>query len=214
VIHARSTRALIAAGLLCCPGPLVAQAAQGEPSPVQVPTPARASSREAGAFVAYEITEMSMNRFRNFAGEAGYRFGSKYRLRVSVMEVDVTERDLAGWWSASVEGKGVEGYLRAYEAHADRFLTKSWYVGGNVGYIANTFEHVTLPDRLTNRTMTAGIGVGYSRADLFGVKHLHFDISMPIRFYFNEIEETKLGAATVRAHKVVPNTWIFVGYGF
>jgi hypothetical protein len=65
-----------------------------------------------------------------------------------------------------------------------------------------------------NRTLTAGIGVGYSHSDLFGVRHLQLDVSMPIRFYFDDIAEIGLGSARVRAHKVVPNTWVFLGYGF
>jgi hypothetical protein len=196
----RPSRTLAPLVLLCSALPSAAAPAVGPPP--------------RGLFLGYELTEMSMNRFRNFAGEAGYRFGPRYRLRLSAMEVDVTERDLAGWWSAAVDGRGVRGYLRAYELHGDRFLTRSWYVGANAGYIANSFEHVTLAQRLDNRTLTAGIGVGYSRSDLFGVRHLQLDVSMPIRYYFDDIAETHLGSARVRAHKVVPNTWVFLGYGF
>jgi len=170
--------------------------------------------RARGAFAAYEITEMSMNRFRNFAGEVGYRFGPRYQLRFSVMEVNVTEHDLAGWWSASVDGKGVQGYFRAYEVHADRFWKKGWHAGLNAGYIANSFETVSLSDHLSNRTTTLGVGIGYAHANLFGVPHLYFEFSNPIRFYFDDIPETRLGMATVRPHKVVPNTWLFLGYRF
>jgi hypothetical protein len=172
------------------------------------------SGAERGPFVAYELTEMAMNYFKHFAGEVGYRFGSRSQLRFSVMEVVVSERDLAGWWSASVAGEGVEGYMRGYELHADRFFKGNWYLSANAGYYANEFRHVTLPDRIWNETLTAGIGIGYSRANLFGVKRLHLDFTMPIRYYFNGIEETKLGEATVRAHKIVPNTWVFLGYRF
>lgn len=214
MLHPRSTRALLVGLFVCGTVPPLASAAGGEAAPAPAATAPPPGWPDGRAFVGYELTEMSMNRFRHFAGEAGYRFGPRYRLRVSVMEVDVTERDLAGWWSASVDGPGVRGYFRAYELHADRFLGRSWYVGGNLGYIANTFEHVTLPVRLANRTLTAGVGAGYSHAGLFGVRRLYLDVSMPIRFYFDGIEETPLGAATVRAHRVVPNTWIFVGYRF
>jgi hypothetical protein len=198
---------LVVAGILCWAAPIRAQVDRDNPTP---PTPPLSSER--GVFAAYEITEMATNRFRNFAGETGYRFNAKYRIRASILEVDLTERDLAGWWSASVDGKGVEGYFRAYEFHADRFLSRGWYLSANVGYIANTFQHVTLPDRLENKTMTAGVGIGYSRAGLFGVEHLFLDVTNPVRYYFNGIAETRLGSATVRAHTVVPNTWIFVGY--
>jgi hypothetical protein len=72
----------------------------------------------------------------------------------------------------------------------------------------------TLPGRIWNETPAAGIGIGYSRANLFGIRPLHIDFTMPVRYYFNGIEETKLGDATVRAHKIVPNTWLFIGYKF
>lgn len=157
---------------------------------------------------------MPVNRFRNFAGELRYRFGDRHQVRLSVMEVDVSERDLAGWWSASVRGEGVKGYFRAYELHADRFFRGNWYVSANAGYIANTFELVTLRDRLRNRTPTAGVGIGYSRSNVFGVKGLSVDFTNPIRYYFDDIKETRLGSATVRAHKFVPNTWLFVGFKF
>ncbi len=179
-----------------------------------LPNPLLARSNERGAFAAYEITEMGMNNFRHFAGEAGFRFGPKHQVRFSVMEVAVTERDLAGWWSAAVEGKGVRGYLRGYEFHADRFFRGNWYLSANAGYYANEFRHVTLPQRIWNETLTAGIGIGYSRANLFGIKHLQFDFTMPIRYYFDGIEKTRLGEATVNVHKVVPNSWVFIGYRF
>lgn len=164
--------------------------------------------------MAYEVTEMAVNRFRHIAGEIGRRVGDRGRVRVSAFEVDLTERDLAGWWSASVDGAGVRGYFRAYELNVDRFVGRGWYVSANAGYIANTFEHVTLPDRVANRTLTAGAGFGYSRTGLFGVKRLYFDFSNPVRYYVHGIAETRLGAATVRAHRIVPNTWAFIGYQF
>jgi len=205
---AAACRGAVAAALACllC-GPAAAVAA-ADPAPPASPAPDR------GFSAAYELTEMGMNGFRNFAGELGYRFGARHRVRLSVMEVDVSERDLAGWWSAAVDGKGVEGYLRGYEVHGDRFFKGGWYVSLNAGYYANTFEHVTLPERLSNETLTAGLGIGYSRSRLFGVEHLSINFTNPIRYYFHPIEETPLGSATVRTHKIVPNTWLFVGYAF
>jgi len=167
-----------------------------------------------GAFVSYEVTEMAVNGFRNFAGEVGFRFGPKHEVRLSVMEVAVSERDLAGWWSAAVAGRGVRGYLRVYEVSVDRFFRGNWYLSANAGYFANEFRHVTLPEKIWNETLASGIGIGYARADLFGVRHLHINLTMPVRYYFNGIAETKLGDATVRTHRVVPNTWLFIGYKF
>lgn len=213
--HSRLVCIGVAAALhLSASAPLLAQPAGSPPetAPAAAPSLPRSSERAFG--VAYEISEMSINGFRNFAGEMRYRFGERHQVRLSVMEVKVTERDLAGWWSAAVSGGGVKGYFRAYELHGDRFVKGHWYLSANVGYIANTFEHVTLHDRVTNRTPTAGLGIGYARSNLFGVRGLSINITNPVRYYFHEIRETKLGAATVRAHKLVPNTWLFVGFEF
>src|SRR5574341_464533 len=68
-------------------------------------------------FVGYETLEMSMNKFKNFAGEVGFRLSPKHQLRLTVMEVDLTERHLASKWeSAAVKGPNVEGYFQGYEA--------------------------------------------------------------------------------------------------
>jgi hypothetical protein len=179
-----------------------------------LPSSLFAQSGNRGPFVAYEITEMGMNNFRHFAGEAGFRFGTRYQARLSVMEVAVTERDLAGWWSAAVDGRDVHGYLRGYELHIDRFFKGHWYASANAGYYANEFRHARLDRRIWNETLTAGVGIGYSRTNFLGVKHLLLDVTLPIRYYFDGIDETRLGDATVNAHKFVPNSWIFLGYRF
>lgn len=179
-----------------------------------LPSSLFAQGGNRGPFVGYEITEMGMNNFRHFAGEAGFRFGTRYQARLSVMEVAVTERDLAGWWSAAVDGRNVHGYLRGYELHVDRFFRGNWYASANAGYYANEFKHVRLDQRIWNETLTAGVGIGYSRANLFGVRRLHLDVTFPVRYYFDGIDETRLGDAKVNAHKVVPNSWVFVGYRF
>lgn len=190
---------LLVAMLAGIPGPLVAQTAGPD---------------RRGAFVSYEITEMVVNDFRHFAGEAGFRFGRRHQARLTVMEVAVTERDLSGWWSAAVEGDSVAGYLRVYEASLDRFFRGNWYAGINAGYIGNEFHHVALPERIRNETLTAGIAFGYSRSRVLGIGPLHINFTVPVRYYFHGIPETRLGGATVRAHRVVPNAWLFIGYMF
>lgn len=176
---------------------------------------AQASTVENRLFVGYETLEMSQNKFRNFAGQIGYRLDSRYRARLTVMEVKLTERHLASKWeSAAVEGRNVEGYFRGYEIHVDRFFSKSWYVSGSVGYYADTYEHTLSEASVKSRTMTVGGGVGFLKRDLFGVKRLSLDASIPVRYYFNHIERTKLGDATIRPHIVVNNIWVFVGFEF
>ena len=170
---------------------------------------------DRGYFVAYESLEMSMNNFKNFAGEIGYRFNQKNQLRMTIMEVKLTERHLSsGWEATAVDGKNVEGYLRGYEMHYDRFFSKHWYVSANLGYYDDTYNHTKLDEGLENKTVTLGTGIGYTHNHLFGIKHFYLNLSIPVRYYFNPIEKTKLGETTIRPHVVVNNMWLFFGYKF
>lgn len=192
---ARTTLTLVLS--LCC-----VSAAQGQ-------------SRQEGFLVAYETLEMAMNEFRNFAGEVGYRLDPKYQVRLTIMEVDLTERHLASQWeSAAVDGKNVEGYFRGYEAHVDRFFAASWYVSGAIGYYKDQYAHTQLDESLENRTLTVGSGIGYSRANLFGIRGLYFNFDSPVRYYFNPIKERKWGETTIRPHVVISNIWLFAGIKF
>jgi hypothetical protein len=128
------------------------------------------------------------------------------------MEVDLTKRHLASSWeSYAVDGDDVEGYFRGYEVHLDRFVRGNWYVGVNLGYYEDTYEHTDLAERVHNETLTVGAGLGYSRSGLFGVEPLHINFNVPLRYYFDSLDETKLGDATVRKHLLVNNMWLFIG---
>ncbi len=172
-------------------------------------TPAR------GYFVAYETLEMAMNNFQHFAGEIGYRFNQKNQMRMTIMEVKLTERHLSsGWEAGAVDGNDVEGYFRGYEMHYDRFIFKHWYVSANLGYYNDEYNHTKLEEGLENKTVTIGTGIGYTRNHLFGIKHFYLNFSIPVRYYFNHIEKTKLGETTIRPHVIVNNMWLFLGYKF
>lgn len=173
--------------------------------------PARAQERKL--FVGYETLEMSMNEFGNFAGEIGYRLSPKYQARLTVMEVNLTERHLAsGWESAAVDGRNVEGYFRGYEAHVDRFFRGNFYVSGALGWYQDQYRHQVLGQSIDNKTFTLGSGIGYTRSNLLGVKGLYVNFDMPVRYYFNPIEKTKWGETTILPHVVVMNMWFFAGF--
>jgi hypothetical protein len=171
-----------------------------------------AQTQETGLFVGYETLEMSMNNFANFAGEVGYRVSRKYQARLTVMEVNLTERHLASTWeSAAVDGPNVEGYFRGYEAHVDRFFKGDFYVSGALGFYRDQYRHRTTGRSIDNRTFTVGSGVGYTRSDLFGVRGLYVNVDMPVRYYFNGIDRTTWGETTILPHVVVQNIWLFAG---
>lgn len=168
-------------------------------------------------FIGYETLEMSMNKFQNFAGEVGYRFSPKHQLRLMIGEVKLTERHLSSEWEAyAVDGENVEGYFRIYELNYDRFIfkRKTWYAGASVAYVRDKYESLISDDHLVNQTATVGFVIGYKKTNLFGVKHLYINASMPFRYYFNSIPETQWGEATIREHKFVNNIWLFLGYDF
>ncbi|MCI0555590.1 MAG: hypothetical protein L0287_31990 [Anaerolineae bacterium] len=177
--------------------------------------PAFSQTPERGYFGAYETLEMAMNNFKYFAGEIGYRFNQKNQMRMTILEVKLTERHLSsGWEAAAVDGNDVEGYFRGYEINFDRFFSKHWYVSANLGYRSDEYNHTLLDESLENKTMTIGTGIGYTRNHLFGIKHFYLNFSMPVRYCFNHLDETKLGETTIRPHIVVNNIWLFLGYKF
>ncbi len=168
-------------------------------------------------FVGYEAMEMTMNRFQNFAGEIGYRFNTKDQIRLMIGEVKLTERHLSSSWeAAAVDGENVEGYFRIYELYYDRFFgkKKNFYYSGSVAYVRDQYEHLITSDKLDNQTVTAGFAIGYKKENLFGIKHLYLNASIPFRYYFNDISETQWGETKVVEHKFVNNIWLFIGYHF
>lgn len=174
-----------------------------------------AQTDERGYFIAYETLEMSMNDFKNFAGEIGYRYDQKRQVRLTIAEVELMEKHLSSDWQAyGVDGSDVEGYLRGYELNHDWFFSGGWYYSANIGYFNDTYQHTILDEKINNETLTVGSGIGYITSELFGVKHLYLNFSNPIRVYFNSIKETQLGDTTIRTHFIVNNMWLFIGYKF
>ena len=165
----------------------------------------------------YETLEMAMNKFQYFAGEIGYRFDPVNQIRLMIGEVNLTERHLSSSWEAvAVDGKNVDGYFRIYELYYDRFFgeSKSWYYSGSIGYTNDKYNHLISSNKINNKTATIGFCIGYQKLDLFGIEHLYINASMPFRFYFNDIPETKWGDTKILPHKFINNIWIFIGYNF
>jgi len=175
------------------------------------------SNERSSFFIGYETFEMTMNKFQNFAGEVGYRFNDKHQIRLMIGEVNLTERHLSSKWeAAAVDGDNVEGYFRIYEFYYDRYFgkRKNFYYSGSMAYVKDEYNHLISDNRLENETATVGLAIGYKKENLFGIKHLYANISIPFRYYFNDIPETKWGDTTISAHKFVNNFWFFVGYHF
>ncbi len=172
---------------------------------------------QSSFFIGYETFEMAMNKFQNFAGEVGYRFNDKNQIRLMIGEVNLTERHLSSKWEATaVDGDNVEGYFRIYELYYDRYFgkRKNFYYSGSVAYVKDNYNHLVSEDRIENETATIGFCIGYRKENLFGIKHLYTNISIPFRYYFNDIPEMEWSGTKILAHKYVNNFWFFVGYNF
>lgn len=166
-------------------------------------------------FIAFEIFELSQNNFKNFAGEIGHKFNEKHQARLTIMDVELTERHLSSVEAAAIDGSNVEGIFRGYEINYDRYFTKSWYVSLNAGHYTDIYQHQILRDqRLKNETFTIGTGVGYLKQNPFGLKNAYLNFKVPLRYYFDSIDETSLGDARVREHLIVNNFWLFLGIHF
>lgn len=167
-------------------------------------------------FASIELFELAMNNGKKYAGEVGYRIDEKYQIRFTFMDILLTERHLASDTEAyAIDGNNVKGIFKAYEFNLDRFITKRIYASINYGYHENRYTHTVLQNSsVGNSTATIGTGIGYFRKNLFGFERAYLNLNMPIRYYVNELEETRLGDATVRPHVIVNNLWLFVGVVF
>ncbi|MBX2817354.1 MAG: hypothetical protein KTR24_15205 [Saprospiraceae bacterium] len=166
-------------------------------------------------FVAYELGEAMFNRFQSYSGEIGVRLPNHHLLRLTHMNVRLTEKHLSSSFAGAVDGSGVKGTFWGFEAFYDvPLLWKSLYLGPSIGYYRSAYEHVTLPAELENHSMTLGAAISIRETDLFGIQGLYYTLSLPMRLSLNPIKETMLGEATIVNSTFDNNIWLFIGYEF
>jgi len=167
-------------------------------------------------FAGYELFEMSMNNFKNFAGEVGYKLDDNSEAKLVVMNVSLTERHLSNKYEAhATDNKGnVDGRFKGYELSYDRFFTQRWYYMVSAGWFHYYYQHTILGSSTETKSLALGTGIGYKYPNLLGVENLYLNFSYPVRYYFNPLKETKLGNTLVHEHKLVNNLWLFIGYTF
>jgi len=94
-------------------------------------------------FVGYELGEMIPNRMQNYAFEMGYSFADDHSLRITALDVILTERHLASKYEAvSVDGKDINGRLSDYALNYDYFVSESFYVSIIGGYESIYYEYL------------------------------------------------------------------------
>lgn len=164
---------------------------------------------------SYEILEMSVNNFHYFAGDLAYTLSENEQLRFVVMEVALSERHLADdVWSKIAEGPNLTGYMRGYEITLDHFVTRRFYVMLNAAFIHLDFEHRLTKQQYRNDTFSLGTGFGYKWNLPILNERIFINPSIPIRYFFNPVEETIMGTSKINAITLAPSVWLFIGYEF
>lgn len=180
----------------------------------------KANFAKSSFYLGYDLGEMAINRFQNFAGEVGFNFKNQHAIRLVYNNIKLTEDHLSSNFAGAVDGENVSGLWTGYELLYDvplyRFKSgKSYFYGGvSAGYHKNSYQHTVLDESLTHKTGTAGIDIGYRETNVFKIKGLYFNFQIPIRYYFSKLEETKLGNSTVNKVIVEQTISFFVGYEF
>lgn len=178
------------------------------------------NEKKTSFFAGYDLGEMALNKFQNFAGEIGLKFKNDHTLRFVYLNIKLTEEHLSSNFAGAVDGNNVTGLWNGYELLYDipiyHFKKGNGFVYGglSVGYHKNAYQHTILDESVKHKTSTVGFDIGFRETNIFKVKGLYINFQIPFRYSFNELEETKLGSATV--NKIVFDQTIsfFVGYEF
>lgn len=176
--------------------------------------PITSYSKELDFFASYELLEMSANNFSEYAIDVGAKLDDGNQIRIVLMDVNLTESHLSSEWAQIVEGKNVKGNFKGVELNYDYFIDENWYIMANISKISMAFQHILLPDSYKNTTYAIGSGFGYKEQNIFGSKGLFYNVSVPFRYFFEPVEETKLGESTINRVRLAPSLWFFVGYDF
>lgn len=181
---------------------------------------AKTAKQEIKFYAGYDLGEMAFNKFQNFAGEVGLKFKNDHTLRFTYMNVQLTEKHLASGFASAVDGGNITGHWKGYDLIYDipvyRFKKSNMliYGGLSAGYHTNTYQHITNEESFNHQTKTIGLGIGLRETNLFKIKGLYANFHLPIRYYFNTLDEINLGNSTVKKIKLEQTLHFFIGYEF
>lgn len=165
-------------------------------------------------FAAYEIGEAAFNKFQSLSGEIGIRFPNNHQLRLTHMNVGLTEEHLSSGFAGAVDGDNVEGDMFGFELFYDFPVWKGLQIAPSIGYYKNDYRHTSISATLSNKSVTLGAAISYQEVDIFKLRGLYYRFSIPMRTTLNPIEETSLGAAVIQNNHFGNNIWMFIGYQF
>lgn len=179
------------------------------------PSQSLANESKTGLFLGYELIEMGLNDFNNFAGELGFRLNTNSQVRFIRMDVVLQERHLKGDEATAVTGPNISGEFKGWEFSYDHFFfDNGFYLSLNWGKFDFNFSHTSLGESYNNSSFTVGTGVGYFEENFLGTESLYFNFSYPIRTMFSHIAQKNLGSSSVNELKTLDNFWMFLGYRF
>lgn len=167
-------------------------------------------------FIAYDFGEAAFNKFQSLSGEIGIRFSNNHMFRFVHMNIKLTEQHLSSSFAGAVDGDDVKGSLFGFEAFYDFPVAfKTLYVCPSIGYYKGSYEHTVLDESIEmDYSATIGLAVSYREINLFGLKGLYYNLSVPMRLVLSPTEETKLGDTVISNNTYGQNIWFFVGYEF
>jgi len=171
-------------------------------------------------FVGYDLGQMAFNRFQNFAGEIGLKTKKDHMIRFAYQNVKLTEAHLSSSFASGVDGDNVtglwHGYGLLYDIPVYRFKNGKGIAYGGVAatYHKNSFQHTILDESVEHETALVGFDIGFRENDIFKVKGLYINFSIPFLFNLNKIEKTKLGDTTINNNVLSQSIAFFVGYEF
>lgn len=172
------------------------------------------SKAHGSVFIGYEFGEMAFNDFKHFAGEIGYSLKDNKAVRVSVLNIALSEEHLSSNSARSVDGDNVFGLWRGLELFYDQPIRKnlSWSITG--GYFDTEYQHTQLTESVTHKTASIGVALSYGEPSLFGINNLYWRFTLPLRYYFKPLDRTMLGDAVINRSTYEYNPWIYIGYRF
>jgi len=171
-------------------------------------------------FVGYDLGQMAFNKFQNFAGEIGLKTKKDHMIRIAYQNVKLTEAHLSSSFGRAVDGDNVtglwHGYGMLYDIPVFRLKNGKGFAYGGLaaGYHKNSYQHTILDESFEHKTTLVGFDIGFRENDIFKVKGLYINLSIPFLFNLNKIEETKLGDTTINSDVLSQSIAFFVGYEF
>lgn len=166
-------------------------------------------------FIAYELGQAVFNDFKSYSGEIGIRFRNNHILRLSHMNIKMSETHLSSDFAVVVDGDNVEGKQFGFEAFYDfPVFWKGFHLSPSLGWYKNEYNHTILDENIIKKSLTIGLAISYREVNIFGVKGLYYTLSFPMRTPFKPIKRTKLGNTIIKNNTFDSNIFFFVGFEF